>query len=112
QAVATLQRAAHGLGGGLCAFVFPEGTRSRDGSLQPFKKGGFKLAMQAGVPVVPVTIVGTRRLLLRDSIVFRRGPVRMDVGEPIPTAALRDEDLPELMELVRRSMQARLEVGI
>lgn len=107
-AVATLQRAASDVREGICAFVFPEGTRSRDGRLQPFKKGGFKLAMQSAVPVVPVTIVGTRRLLPRDSIIFRRGPVCMFVDAPLPTDNLTEDDLPQLMEKIRQRMLSHL----
>ena len=65
--IASLQRAARLLGGGVSAFLFPEGTRTRDGSLQPLKKGGFRLAMESGLPLVPVTIVGTRRAMPRAS---------------------------------------------
>lgn len=104
-AIASLQRAADEIRGGTCAFIFPEGTRSRDGSLQPFKKGGFKLAMQARVPLVPITIMGTRQLLPRDSIIFRAPrPVEMYVDAPIPTEGLTDEDLPALMQTVRAAM--------
>ena len=103
-AVAALQRAADGLRGGVCAFIYPEGTRSRDGSLQPFKKGGFKLALQAGVPLVPVTIVGTRQLLPRDSFIFRPGPINLFIDPPIETAGLTGADLSDLMERVRASM--------
>src|SRR3954452_16228384 len=62
-AVATMQKAADKIREGICAFVFPEGTRSPDGALHAFKKGGFKLAMQARVPIVPVTIIGSRQVL-------------------------------------------------
>ena len=103
-AVESLRRATGEIRDGVCAFIFPEGTRSRDGALQPFKKGGFKLAMQAGVPIIPVTIIGTRQVLPRDSIIFRRGPVDMYIGPPIPTAGLEDDALPALMERVRASM--------
>lgn len=103
-AIASLQRAATGIRDGICAFLYPEGTRSRDGSLQAFKKGGFKLAMQAGVPIIPVTIIGTRELLPRDSIIFRPGPVEMYVDAPIPTAGLTDKDLDTLMQTVRAHM--------
>ncbi|MGA9997064.1 MAG: lysophospholipid acyltransferase family protein [Pyrinomonadaceae bacterium] len=104
-AIASLQRAADEIRGGICAFIFPEGTRSRDGSLQPFKKGGFKLAMQARVPLVPITIMGTRQLLPRDSIIFRAPRrVEMYVDAPIPTEGLTDEDLPALMQTVRAAM--------
>ena len=104
EAVASLRRAARDLRGGICAFIFPEGTRSRDGALQPFKKGGFKLAIQAGVPIIPVTILGTRQLLPRDSIIFRPGLVKMYVDEPISTAGLTDADAEALMQTVRAPM--------
>ncbi|HEX8853848.1 MAG TPA: lysophospholipid acyltransferase family protein [Pyrinomonadaceae bacterium] len=104
EAVSTLQRATADIRDGVCAFLFPEGTRSRDGALQPFKKGGFKLAMQTRLPIVPVTIIGTRRLLPRDSIIFRPGRVLMYVDAPIPTDALADEDLPALMQQVHDLM--------
>lgn len=104
-AVASLRGAAAGLRGGVSAFLFPEGTRTRDGSLQPLKKGGFKLAIEAGLPVVPVTITGTRRAMPRDSAVLRRGPVEMHIDPPIPTRGLADRDLPDLMQQVRDAME-------
>ena len=103
-AVASMQRAANYLQGGICAFVFPEGTRSRDGYLHRFKKGGFKLAIQAQVPIIPVTIIGSRAILPPDSVIFRPGPIAMYVDAPIPTRDLTDEDLDGLMERVYEIM--------
>jgi 1-acyl-sn-glycerol-3-phosphate acyltransferase len=103
-AVTSMQRAASYLRKGICAFVFPEGTRSRDGRLHQFKKGGFKLALQAQVPIVPITIIGTRPILPPDSLVFRPGPIDMYVDEPIPTAGLTDDDIELLMRRVRAAM--------
>ena len=115
EAVETLRRAASEVRKGVSVFLFPEGTRSRDGALQPFKKGGFKFALATRLPVVPVTIVGARQVLPRDSIIFRPGPVDMYVDAPIPTAGLTDEDLPALMRAVSEAMSAhfeeRVEVG-
>ncbi len=111
EAVETLRRAATEVQAGVSIFLFPEGTRSRDGALQPFKKGGFKFAMQTGLPVVPVTILGSRQVLPRDSIIFRPGPVEMHLGAPIPTAGLTDEDLPALMEKVREAMAVHFDSG-
>jgi 1-acyl-sn-glycerol-3-phosphate acyltransferase len=105
EAVASLRGAAADLRGGVSAFLFPEGTRTRDGSLQPLKKGGFKLAAEARLPVVPVTIVGTRRAMPRDSAVLRAGPVEMYIDEPIPTRGLADTDLPDLMRRVAEAME-------
>jgi 1-acyl-sn-glycerol-3-phosphate acyltransferase len=104
ESVESLRRAARLLGGGVSAFLFPEGTRTRDGSLQPLKKGGFRLAVESGVPVVPVTITGTRSAMPRGSLVLRAGPVLMHIDPPIPTAALREADLPALMQQVSDAM--------
>jgi 1-acyl-sn-glycerol-3-phosphate acyltransferase len=103
--VASLRRAACDLRGGLSAFLFPEGTRTRDGSLQPLKKGGFRLAVECGLPVVPVTILGTRRAMPRGSMVLRPGPVEMRIEPPIHTRGLNDADLPALMQRVRDAME-------
>ncbi|PYS80582.1 MAG: hypothetical protein DMF67_20015 [Acidobacteria bacterium] len=111
EAIASLRRAAQEIRPGVSAFLFPEGTRTRDGSLQPFKKGGFKFALQTTLPVVPVTIVGTRRVLPRDSFVFRPGPVEMYLDQPIPTASLDDRDLSVLMQQVRDAMTKHFETG-
>jgi 1-acyl-sn-glycerol-3-phosphate acyltransferase len=105
-AVASMQRAAAYLRSGICAFVFPEGTRSRDGRLHKFKKGGFKLAIQAGVPIIPITIIGSRQVLPPDEIIFRPGTIEMHVDAPIPTAELTDEDIEPLMETVHNRMAA------
>jgi len=104
RAVASMQKAADYLRDGVCAFVFPEGTRSRDGRLHRFKKGGFKLAMQARVPVIPVTIIGSRQILPPDEVIFRPGPIDMYVDAPIPTADLTDDDLGTLMQTVYDAM--------
>ena len=109
EAVASLRKAAGEVREGVSVFLYPEGTRSRDGALQPFKKGGFKFAMQTGLPVVPVTIKGSRQVLPRDSIIFRPGDIEMHLDEPIPTLGLADADLPALMEKVRAAMESHFD---
>jgi 1-acyl-sn-glycerol-3-phosphate acyltransferase len=104
ESIESLRRAARLLGDGVSAFLFPEGTRTRDGSLQPLKKGGFRLAVESGLPVVPVTIKGTRSAMPRGSMVLRAGPVHMHIDPPIPTASLDEADLPALIEQVRDAM--------
>ena len=99
-AVASMREASRYLRDGVSAFVFPEGTRSRDGALHQFKKGGFKLALQAGVPIIPVTIIGTRQILPCNSIIFRPGTIDMYVDEPIQTTDLSEDDLEVLMQRV------------
>jgi 1-acyl-sn-glycerol-3-phosphate acyltransferase len=81
--------------------IFPEGTRTRDGELLPFKKGGFHLASKAGVPIVPVALRGTRELMPRGSLLLRGGTMSAVIGEPIPTQGLSDEERAQLPERVR-----------
>jgi 1-acyl-sn-glycerol-3-phosphate acyltransferase len=106
ESIESLHRAARLLGGGVSAFLFPEGTRTRDGSLQPLKKGGFRLALESGLAVVPVTINGTRRAMPRGSMVLRAGPVEMHIDPPIPTEGLAEADIPALMRKVSDAMTA------
>lgn len=103
-AIASLQKSANYLHDGICVFIFPEGTRSRDGVLQRFKKGGFKLAIQAGVPIIPVTILGSRGILPPDSIIFRPGTIDMYVDAPLSTEGLTGEDLETFMQTVWHQM--------
>jgi 1-acyl-sn-glycerol-3-phosphate acyltransferase len=103
-AVTSMQRAALYLQKGICVFVFPEGTRSRDGRLHGFKKGGFKLALQAQVPIIPITIIGSRQVLPPDSIIFRPCSIDMYVDEPILTEGLTDDDIDMLMSKVYDAM--------
>ncbi len=82
--VRSLERAKRWLSRGVSIFVFPEGTRSHTGVFGRFQMGGFRLAAESGVPVVPVVVSGTRQLLPRGSWVFRWGvPVEVDVLSPM-----------------------------
>jgi len=103
QAVATLNAAAERVRGGISLLAYPEGTRSRDGRILPFKKGPFVLALQAGVPVVPLAIEGSMQCMPAHLRPFRPGVVRMAIGAPIPTAGLPME---EREDLVRRAREA------
>ena len=103
----SIQQAAERIRGGSSVAIFPEGTRSRDGHLGPFKKGGFHLAIQAGVPIVPVGIRGAHEVMPRGSLILRRGPVTLEIGEPIATASLSIADRDALLERVRSEV-ARL----
>jgi 1-acyl-sn-glycerol-3-phosphate acyltransferase len=107
-ALTNLNRAAEKLQTGYSTVIFPEGTRSSDGALRAFKSGGFKLALKAGVPIVPVTIIGTYEVLRRDSYTFHPGAVEVIIDSPIGTLDQTHRTLPELMERTRARMAARL----
>jgi 1-acyl-sn-glycerol-3-phosphate acyltransferase len=89
---------------GLSMLVFPEGTRSRSGALQPFKRSGFLLAIRTGLPVIPVAVSGARNVIGADSLWIRRVPVTIRFGEPIPTAGLTLSDQKTLRVRVRREI--------
>jgi len=97
----TVQEAARRIRSGQSVVIFPEGTRTRDGHLLPFKKGGFHLAMDSGVDIVPVAIKGSREIMPRGATLIRAGRVTVEVGEPIPTAGLTNGDRDALIAKVR-----------
>lgn len=80
---------------------FPEGQRTRDGQVRPFKAGVFLLAIESGLPVVPLTIVGSRMVMPRGRLMVRPATVRVVVHDPIPTADLSRRDARALAERVR-----------
>jgi 1-acyl-sn-glycerol-3-phosphate acyltransferase len=104
----SLRRVIEGVKHGRSLAVFPEGKRTDDGALQPFEPGAFKIALRAGVPIVPVTIRGTFALLPRTSLAPRPGRVDVILSEPIATADYTERTLAELTEKVRSAIAANL----
>ena len=90
EAVRSLDEAGEQIRGGISIIVFPEGTRSDDRRVMPFKKGPFALAMKAGVAVVPVAIEGSGKLMPKNSWQITPGPIKVKVGHPIPAAHFAD----------------------
>jgi 1-acyl-sn-glycerol-3-phosphate acyltransferase len=86
----------------LSLIVYPEGTRSADGRVHRFKPGSFQIALQSGLPVVPMSLVGTRKVMRKGVIAVRPGAVRLVLHEPIDTRELADADPREFAERVRR----------
>lgn len=99
---------------GACAVVFPEGTRSRTGRMQPFKKGPFVLATSAQVPLVPAYCANTFQILPKGHFRLRPRPITIYFGEPIPTAGCDYEDRQTLLalgEAAIHALRARSEDG-
>jgi 1-acyl-sn-glycerol-3-phosphate acyltransferase len=108
---ASVDAAAASIRQGNSFLIFPEGTRSRDGSLLPFKKGGFIMALQAQAPIVPVAISGGRASMRKGSAVVRPVRITVRLGAPIPTAGLTIDDRDALIERVRDAVQGLLDQG-
>ncbi len=101
QAVRSLKEAGEKIRTGVSIVVFPEGMRTRGESVAPFKRGSFLLAQEAELPIVPVTIIGSHRLLPRGSMMIRPGRMRMIIHPPVEHADYKDLDLGTLVEKVR-----------
>ncbi|HVU51897.1 MAG TPA: lysophospholipid acyltransferase family protein [Polyangia bacterium] len=97
----SIDAAAERIRKGCSVVIFPEGTRSRDGKLGAFKKGGFHLAINSGAEVVPVAIKGSRAIMPRGAALMRAGVVEIEIGAPIATAGLGADDRQRLLEEVR-----------
>ncbi len=104
-AVKTLTRAAEMIRDrGISILVFPEGGRSEDGNLQPFKEGAAYIAIKAGVPIVPIALIGTRQILPMGAATFHAGKVRLRISNPIPTNGMTLRDREALTERVREAI--------
>lgn len=107
-AFASIDQAAARVREGTSIVIFPEGTRSLDGKLKTFKKGGFFLAIKSRQPVVPVSISGSFRVLAKRSFRVHRGTIRIHFSPPLPTDTLSPADKDRLIAEVRRLMQQHL----
>jgi len=107
-AIRELSRGAELLASGYCTVIFPEGTRRPHGTLGPFKKGPFHMAIQSKVPVIPVANLNAGSLLPPKSLAYRPGVMRLVVGDPIDTTLWKEETIDEHVAEVRRAIAGPL----
>lgn len=91
---------------GVSVMILPEGTRSPDGELLPFRNGAFRIAIDRQVPILPVAVAGTREAMAKHSLRFNHARAIARVLEPVETTGLTIDDLPELRDRVRDSIAA------
>lgn len=101
QTIATLRKGIARLPRGASLIFFAEGTRSVDGRLQKFKKGGFVTAIDSGFPILPVTVNGSRAVLPKKSLAFSPGKIQVVIGEPIDSSAYTHDRVDALIERTR-----------
>ena len=101
RAIRSHDKAAEKIREGVPIVSFPGGTRSLDGSVQPFKKGAFMLALKAGVPVVPISITGSIKVLPKTSVAIQPGTIRIHYARPIDVGGYSVDDRDRLMADVR-----------
>lgn len=105
-AVSSIHKAAEVMGTGIHMAVFPEGTRSPDGKLLPLKKGPFYLALETGLPVVPITVLGTYAMMPKGQLAIKPGTARVVFHQPIDPKRVQDRDA--LIEAVSASIASSL----
>lgn len=109
KAVKSINDAVSKMEEGSSMLIFPEGTRSEDGKLQPFKTGGFRLALKAGCDVVPVAITNSRNIVPKGSLKINKGTIAMNIGTPISVKDYSKKDMDRLMARVREAMLSQME---
>ncbi len=108
KAIESINKGVDRLPKGVSIMFFGEGTRSADGQVKAFKKGGFHLAVARGLPILPVTVNGSRKILPKKSLVFKPGKIEVVVADPIETTDYTEENLDALMERTRQAVIANL----
>jgi len=109
KAVKSMNQAAERIKNGASVLIFPEGTRSPDGRLGQFKKGGFSLALKSGCDIVPVAITDSYRIAPKGSLRIRKGSLSLSIGKPISLAGYTKRKIPQLMDQVREAMLRQME---
>ena len=104
KALKSMHEAAERIRNGASVLIFPEGTRSDDGRLQPFKPGGFHLALKSGCDIVPVTIIGSHRIAPKGSWNIQKGAIRLVLGEALSLEGQSRKNMAQVMERVREAM--------
>jgi 1-acyl-sn-glycerol-3-phosphate acyltransferase len=104
ETVEAMNEAARKIRDGMSVVIFPEGSRSPDGSIQPFKKGGFTLAIKSKVPIVPIAISGSGNIMPKNRWTVAAGEIRMFVGPPIEIQQYSLKDRESLMINVRETI--------
>jgi 1-acyl-sn-glycerol-3-phosphate acyltransferase len=110
-ALISLKKAAQSIRNGTSVLIFPEGTRSGDATLLPFKAGGFVLALESGVPIVPMAVQGTFDIMAKGTKLIRRGQVTLTVRPAIDPTAYTRKNKEQLMDRVRVSIQEAMTSG-
>ena len=108
QSLTAINNAAERLKAGHSIVIFPEGTRSADGTVGPFKAGGLRLAMKAGVPIVPVTISGSKNIMPKGSSLIKSAHVNVLISPPLMPGEFKDMDSNQISEIVRNTIISNL----
>ena len=103
-AISSINEAAKKISNGMCIVFFPEGTRSDNESVMPFKKGAFRLAIELGIPILPISLHNTGNLVPNGTLNWKPGQVSMQIHEPIATHLLIPDNVNDLKDRTRQQI--------
>ena len=104
----TIVKAQKEIVGGISMMMFPEGARSKDGKLQPFRRGAYRIAMDMGLPIVPITLNGPFDVMKIETMLLNPGKLEMIIHKPIPTENLEQKDLRGLIDQTKEIIHSGL----
>jgi 1-acyl-sn-glycerol-3-phosphate acyltransferase len=108
KAIISMDAAAEKIRNGASILVFPEGTRSKDGHIKGFKKGGFHTAFKAGCDIVPIAIRNSRDIVPKGSLRIKKGTIKMTIGRPIPVKDYSKENFHDLITRTRETLISQM----
>lgn len=111
KAIESINKGIDRLPQGASIMVFAEGTRSPDGQIHEFKKGGFVTAVRRNIPILPVTVNGSRRVLPKKSLAVTPGKIQVVIGDPIDTGGYTTENAQVLIDRTRDTIIANFDPG-
>jgi len=111
KAIESINKGIDRLPRGVSIMVFAEGTRSPDGQIQEFKKGGFVTAVRRNIPILPVTVNGSRRVLPKKSLAVTPGKIQVVIGDPIDTGGYTADNVQALIDRTRAVIIANFDPG-
>lgn len=111
RAIESINRGVDRLPRDASVMVFAEGTRSPDGQIHEFKKGGFMIAIARKIPILPVTVNGSRRVLPKRSLVVKPGKIQVVIGDPIDTSDYTTDTVQKLIDKTRQEVMANFDPG-
>ena len=109
KALKSLDEAAQKIREGKSVVTFPEGTRSKDGNIRPFKQGMFHLAIRSGVPIVPISIIGANEIMPKRTLKVKPGRITMVIDRPVDVSGYTLETRGELIERIRNIIVSNFE---
>lgn len=106
--IESIKKIKKALEGGVSMMIFPEGARTRDGKLSSFRRGAYRLAIDMGLPIVPITINGPYDVMERNSVTLNPGKLQLTIHKPVHTENLSKEDIPTLMNQTKETIHSAL----